>query len=270
MVEAFAAGEIDLGYIGLPPAMIGIDRGIPVRCIGGGHIEGTIMIAGAEYAAAKDSSSVAEVLNQFCGKVIGSPARGSIHDVIIRYLLNRYQIDGVEIKNFSWADLIPAAIAEGEVQGAVGTPQLAVVAQTFYGQKIILPPDCLWPFNPSYGIVIRDNLLGDSELLKVFLQTHEKACNFLREKPQDAAELLAQESKSANRDFILNTLSISPKYCASLPAEYLASTLKFVPVLQEMGYLKKSLLQEDIFYLSIIQQTHPDSHHYNAPISPCF
>jgi NitT/TauT family transport system substrate-binding protein len=152
----------------------------------------------------------------------------------------------------------------------VGTPQLAVGAQTFYGQKIILPADCLWPFNPSYGIVIRDNLLGDSELLKVFLQTHEKACAFFREKPQDAAELLAKESKAVNRNFILNTLLISPKYCASLPAEYLASTLKFVPVLQEMGYLKKSLLQEDIFYLSIIQQTHPDSHHYNAPISPCF
>jgi NitT/TauT family transport system substrate-binding protein len=31
MVEAFAAGEIELGYIGLPPAMIGIDRGVPLR-----------------------------------------------------------------------------------------------------------------------------------------------------------------------------------------------------------------------------------------------
>jgi NitT/TauT family transport system substrate-binding protein len=264
MVEAFAADEIDLGYIGLPPAMIGIDRGIPVRCIGGGHIEGTIMIAGPEYAAAEDSSSVAEVLSQFCGKAIGSPARGSIHDVIIRYLLKRYQIDGVEVKNFSWADLIPAAIAEGEVQGAVGTPQLAVVAQTFYGQRIILPPDCPWPFNPSYGIVIRNNLLGDSELLKVFLQTHEKACNFLREKPQDAAELLAKESKAVNRNFILNTLSISSKYCASLPFEYIASTMEFVPVLKEMGYLKRSFLQEDIFDLSFIEAIHPEPHHYNV------
>jgi NitT/TauT family transport system substrate-binding protein len=268
MVEAFAAGDIDLGYIGLPPAMIGIDRGVPLRCIGGGHIEGTIMIAGAEYAAAKDLSSVAEVLSQFCGKAIGSPARGSIHDVIIRYLLRRYQIDRVEVRNFAWADLIPAAIAEGEIQGAVGTPQLAVVAQTFYSQKIILRPNHIWPFNPSYGIVIRDNLLGDSELLKVFLQTHEKACTLLREKPQTAAELLAKESKAANRNFILNTLSISPKYCASLPAEYLASTLEFVPVLKEMGYLKRSLLQEDIFDLSFIQVTHPEPHHYNVLISP--
>jgi len=268
MVEAFAAGEIDLGYIGLPPAMIGIDRAVPLRCIGGGHIEGTIMIAGAEYAAAKNSGSVAEVLSQFCGKAIGSPARGSIHDVIIRYLLNRYQIDGVEVKNFSWADLIPAAIEEGEIQGAVGTPQLAVVAQTFYSQKIILPPDCLWPFNPSYGIVIRENLLGETELLKVFLQTHEHACAFLREKPQDAAELLAKESKAVNRNFILNTLSISSKYCASLPLEYIASTMEFVPVLKEMGYLKRSFLQEDLFDLSFIEAIHPEPHHYNVLISP--
>ena len=106
--------------------------------------------------------------------------------------------------------------------------------------------------------MIRENLLGDTELLKVFLQTHEKACNFLREKPQDAAELLAKESKAVNRNFILNTLSISPKYCASLPAEYLASTIEFVPVLKEMGYLKRSLLQEDIFDLSFIEAIHPE------------
>jgi len=268
MLEAFAAGEIDLGYIGLPPAMIGIDRGIPLRCIGGGHIEGTIMIARTEYSAVQDSSSVANVLRQYQGQKIGSPARGSIHDVIIRYLLNRYQIDGVEVKNFSWADLIPAAIEEGEIQGAVGTPQLAVMARTFYGQGIILPPDCLWPFNPSYGIVVRENLLDDTELLKIFLQTHEQACNFLREKPQDAAELLAKESKAVNRNFILNTLSISPKYCASLPSEYIASTMEFVPVLKEMGYLKQSLRQEDIFNLSFIQAIHPEPHHYNVRFSP--
>jgi NitT/TauT family transport system substrate-binding protein len=268
MVEAFAAGEIDLGYIGLPPAMIGIDREVPLRCIGGGHIEGTIMIAGPEYAAATDSSSIAEVLNQFCGKAIGSPARGSIHDVIIRYLLNRYQINSVQVNNFSWADLIPGAIEEGVIHGAVGTPQLAVVAQTFYSQKIILPPDCLWPFNPSYGIVIREDLLGETQLLKAFLLLHEQACNFLRQKPQEAAELLAKGSKAVNMNFILNTLSISPKYCASLPIEYIASTMEFVPVLKAMGYLKHFLLQEDIFDLSVIKAIHPEPHHYDMHRAP--
>ena len=37
MVEAFAATHIDIGYIGLPPAMIGMEKGIPIQCIAGGH-----------------------------------------------------------------------------------------------------------------------------------------------------------------------------------------------------------------------------------------
>ncbi len=113
MVEAFAAGEIDLGYIGLPPAMIGIDRGVPLRCIAGGHVEGTIMIAGSSYAPLRRTGSMQEALGQFAGKKIGSPARGSIHDVIIRFLLQKFQIAGAVVINFPWADLIPAAIAEG-------------------------------------------------------------------------------------------------------------------------------------------------------------
>jgi NitT/TauT family transport system substrate-binding protein len=263
MVEAFAAGDIDLGYIGLPPAMIGIDRGVPLRCIAGGHVEGTVMIAGSSYAPLHRLDSLQAVLSQFAGKKIGSPARGSIHDVIIRFLLRKFQIEGVEVINFPWADLIPAAIDEAEIDGAVGTPQLAVVARQFYGQEIVLPPDSLWRFSPSYGIVVREELLKEAELLQGFLQLHEKACNFMRLQPQNAAALLAGENRAISPDFILKTCAISPKYCASLPDEYIQSTLEFVPVLTNMGYLKRSLTREDIFDCSFIEAAHPEPHHYS-------
>jgi NitT/TauT family transport system substrate-binding protein len=263
MVEAFAAGDIDLGYIGLPPAMIGIDRGVPLRCIAGGHVEGTIMIAGSSYAPLHRLDSLQAVLSQFAGKKIGSPARGSIHDVIIRFLLRKFQIEGIEVINFPWADLIPAAIDEAEIDGAVGTPQLAVVARLFYGQEIVLPPDSLWRFSPSYGIVVREELLKEADLLQEFLQLHEKACNFMRLQPEKAAALLAGENRAMSPDFILKTCAISPKYCASLPDEYIQSTLEFVPVLKNMGYLKRSLTREDIFDCSFIEATHPEPHHYS-------
>lgn len=262
MVEAFGSGEIDLGYIGLPPAMIGIDRGVPLRCIGGGHVEGTVMIARTSYSAGEDDSSVRQVLAQFAGKKIGSPAAGSIHDVIIRFLLKELRMQDVEVKNYAWADLIPAAIEEGEIDAAVGTPQLATVARQFYGQHAIIPPHCLWHFNPSYGIVIREELIAETELLRGFLQLHEKACTVIREKPEDAAQLLAEKMKVIDRDFIIKTYSISPKYCASLPDEYIESTLAFVPALEQMGYLKHPLAEKDIFDLTLIREVHPEPHHY--------
>ena len=211
MVEAFAAGEIDLGYIGLPPAMIGIDRGVPLRCIAGGHVEGTIMIAGSSYAPLRRTGSMQEALGQFAGKKIGSPARGSIHDVIIRFLLQKFQIAGAVVINFPWADLIPAAIAEGEIDGAMGTPQLAVVARQFYGQDIVLPPDAMWPFNPSYGIVVRQELLKEAGLLRGFLELHEKACAILRQQPEDAAALLARRKPGHEPGFYFTNILHFPK-----------------------------------------------------------
>jgi len=263
MVEAFSAGEIDLGYIGLPPAMIGIDRGVPLCCIAGGHVEGTIMIAGSSCAPLLRLGSVQAVLSQFAGKRIGSPARGSIHDVIIRFLLQKFQIEGAVVINFPWADLIPAAIAEQEIDGAVGTPQLAVVARQFYGQDIVLPPDAMWRFNPSYGIVIRRELSADAGLLQGFLALHEKACAILRQQPESAAALLAEENRAMSPDFILKTFSLSPKYCSSLPDDYLNATLAFVPVLSSMGYLQHPLEKDDIFDCSFIREAHPEPHHYN-------
>jgi len=262
MVEAFSAGEIDLGYIGLPPAMIGIDRGVALRCIAGGHVEGTVMISGSGYVPLRRPDSVQAVLGWFRGKKIGSPARGSIHDVIIRFLLQKFHIEGAAVINFPWADLIPAAIDEGELDGAVGTPQLAVVARQFYGQEIVLPPDSLWRFSPSYGIVVRQELLKEAELLRGFLLLHEKACNLVRQKPEKAAAQLAEENRAMSPDFIAATCAISPKYCASLPDAYLQSTLDFVPVLQNMGYLKRSLTREDIFDCSLIKEIHPEQQHY--------
>jgi NitT/TauT family transport system substrate-binding protein len=43
MMEAFEQEQLDLGYIGLPPAMIGIARGLKIRCVAGGRVEGTVL-----------------------------------------------------------------------------------------------------------------------------------------------------------------------------------------------------------------------------------
>ena len=49
MLEAFEREEIDLGYMGLPPAMIGIARGLKIKCVAGGHVEGTVLIGGQSF-----------------------------------------------------------------------------------------------------------------------------------------------------------------------------------------------------------------------------
>ncbi len=49
IVNEFEKGGLDLAYIGLPPAVIGMERGVGIKCIAGGHIEGTVLSAKKQY-----------------------------------------------------------------------------------------------------------------------------------------------------------------------------------------------------------------------------
>ena len=264
MVEAFASGSIDLGYIGLPPAMIGMDRGIPMVCIAGGHAEGTVMIARPGYQGFDTLKGIGAVLSQFKGMRVGAPAAGSIHDVILRTLICGTGAE-IEVVNYPWTDLIPEAIDAGEIEGAVGTPALAVLGSRWYGTLTIIPPCELWPFNPSCGIVVRKEMLGEGQLLPDFLTLHEKACNQIREHPAEAADIVAGTLKVVDGSFVREVFALSPRYCASLPDGYRRSTMAFVAPLKKLGYLTGDLSEADIFNTSIIETIHPDPDHYSQP-----
>ncbi|MDH4184394.1 MAG: ABC transporter substrate-binding protein, partial [Nitrospinota bacterium] len=103
IVKALEAGELDLGYIGLPPVVIGVARGARIRCVAGGHMDGTVLIAQGGYMDVAQAGSTQAALDQFIGKMIGSPSKGSIHDVILRHLLAGHGLaEKVAIKNYPW------------------------------------------------------------------------------------------------------------------------------------------------------------------------
>lgn len=262
MKESFVSNDIDLGYIGLPPVMIGIEKGLEVKCIGGGHVEGSVIVASKSYKTFNELGSINEVLKQFEGKSIGAPSKGCIHDVIIRELTKDFDI---KIKNFKWADFMLDEIDDGEIAASIGTPSFSTLALKRLDSNIIIPPFNLWPYNPSYGIVARNEIIDNfPEFIIDFLKAHEDASNLIRNEPDSAAEIAVDEIEVLSKDFVLKTYNISPKYCASIPKEYIKSTLKFVPVLKNLGYINSDLKEEDIFDTRFIEEIHPEPSHYDS------
>lgn len=262
MTKAFGEKDIDLGYIGLPPAMIAIDRGIPIICVAGGHVEGTVMLATKDYKSFKELGDVRMVLEQFSGKKIGTPTRGSIHDVIIRDLLEKLDLKDVKVENYEWAEFLPEALENSEIDAAVGTPVLLVVASQRLDVKLVLSPDRLWPKNPSYGILVRKESETEAQVIMEFLKMHKKACTLIRENPTEAAKLVSKEVKGVSVNFVETMYAVSPKYCAMLSRGYIESTMAFVPVLKKLGYLKKVLEEKDVFKPDYIKMIHPEPPHY--------
>ncbi|MFZ3384229.1 MAG: ABC transporter substrate-binding protein [Candidatus Methanoperedens sp.] len=262
IVKAFENKEIDAGYIGLPPAIIGMDRGVPIVCVAGGHVEGTVLIARKNYRTYTEQDDINTVMRQFNGKVIGSPPKGSIHDVIINNIINANDLN-IRVKNFPWTDFVLEALVDGQIDAAIGTPSLAVASARACNTKIIIPPHLLWPDNPSYGIVIRKDLIQYPDVILRFLDLHEKASNFIRLHPKEAASLVSRLTGIVDEEFVMEAYRISPKYCAALSKEFVDSTMAFVPVLHRLKYISKIISGKEIFEYGFIEKTHTEKPHYN-------
>jgi len=260
IVEAFRCGEIDLAYIGLPPAVIGIARGVKIKCIAGGHVEGTVIASRKEAEGYPELGSAGEVLSQF--RRVGVPGRGSIHDLILMDALEG--VDGtVEVRNFSWADEVLDAFVRGDVEAVVGTPALAQAVITFGRGRIVFPPHLLWPDNPSYGIVAREDLVQEHRpLLMEFLICHMRASEMLRNEKESVARDIAGLLGLVDRAFVLGTLGISPRYCIALPEAYIRCTMRLAARLRALGYIDRDVSEDEVFDLSIVGDVHPEVPHY--------
>ncbi|MDH5510752.1 MAG: ABC transporter substrate-binding protein [Nitrospinota bacterium] len=269
IVKALEEGELDIGYIGLPPAVIGIARGAAIRCVAGGHMDGTILIARSGYQNSAEAGSMQAALEQFAGKKIGSPSKGSIHDVILRAFLGHHGLEEkVVVENFPWTDLVGQAMEDGKIEAAVGTPSLqaslSLVSEV--GVKPIIPPDKLWPDNPSYGIIAARSFMEQSpEALLEFLKIHESLTGFIKTRPKEAALATAGLVGMAPPEFFEYSYQISPRYCAALPDSYITSTMKFVETLGRLGYISRLVDAGEIFDKSFIEITHPEPDHYDNP-----
>ncbi|MGC2061606.1 MAG: ABC transporter substrate-binding protein [Thermodesulfovibrionales bacterium] len=266
LVQAYEKSEIDIAYIGLPPAIIGIDRGVTITCIAGGHVEGTVISGGSMLTGFPETADLREVLAQFRGQTIGVPGKGSIHDVILAELLDRGGLrEAVTVRNFAWSDQITEAAVKGLIAAAVGTPALGVALRRYAGFKLLCPASRVWPNNPSYGIVAgRDFLLKERAVILQFLGIHEEATAFLRDSPGEAAEIISRFIGFIDAGFVLETLQMSPKYCADLSEDYMQSTLDFVSCLRRLGYIKRDIHRAEIFDVSLIRAVHPGPSHYGA------
>jgi len=265
MVDAFRKNQLDAGYMGLPPAIIGIAHGIPIKCVAGGHVNGTIMVAKKKYLELSQfKNNMYELLAQFKGKTIGTPSKGSIHDAILNYYLSKnHLLDQIEVKNYKQAEFIALDIKRGLLEAGVGTPSLAVFTSTILDSHIIIPASDLLPYNPSYGIFFHQHIIDNHpEIIVNFLNHHKEASKLLRDSPEKAAERIMRTYPIINKSFIKSVLEISPNYCISLSEEYINSTKNFMNTMLKLGYINKRLNTKEIFSFEFIKEVHPEKDHY--------
>jgi NitT/TauT family transport system substrate-binding protein len=247
IMKAFGRGELDMAYIGLPPAIIGIDQGIKVTCVAGGHVEGTVLAGKAQWTGFPETEDLGIILRQFRGAESACPERVpsttlSLHDCIQRIGLEQE----VEI-NYPWADLVTEAVVKTTYLLPWAHPPWLSRSSVSPAVGCSIHRQGSGPITQATGLSWTPDIKTGNNDGREVSRTHEEATEFIRRRPADAARLIADYVGIVDEHFVLDTLMLSPKYCAQLTEGYLKSTMKFVTVLKKLGYIGSEIAQEKIF-----------------------
>ncbi len=257
ITQAFAQGEADIGFMGIPPVMIGIDKGVPIKVIASTHSEGSSLIArGKNYKNLTELGSIQSVLQQFEGRSVGAPGKGSIQDVIIRTELKKAGVNAT-IKNIPIASSLPALLNEGQIEAYVVWPPFEMEGVMKGYGDVVIPSEKLWPYNPCCALVVTDKFEKEHpDVVQRLVELHNYASMFIMSHPEELADA-ANAELGINNETALASIEFSPKYCALPDERYINSTMEFVNALKDLGYTTNNLTEDQIFDLKYIKKAHP-------------
>lgn len=187
--EAFAAGQIDIAYIGPGPAISAAVRGMPVQFLAGASEAGAVLVA------RKDSGI--KTYKDLAGKIVAVPSLGNTQDISLRHILKeqglKSKADGgnVNIIPIPPADTI-AAFA-GKRADATLVPEPWGAALEAQGHRVVGDEKTVWRGGqyPSAILIVNTKFAqANPTLVAAFLKAHTDAVAYLNKSPAAAQTLV--------------------------------------------------------------------------------
>ena len=256
IAAAMARGDIQIGYLGLTAAILTYARGVPIKVISGIHKYGYGLVARPEIKEVSDLE----------GKKIGSLREGTVTDILLTLMIDKYQLDDVTILRMSPSAGVLALITNS-VDAAFIPEQHATIAE-FNGFPMLIKSQDLWPGMQGDVLVVRTELIRDNPgLVKNLMEITQKATDWIKDHPDETAETMARQLQIAGgersptgKTLVGVNLEITPEiisrsmeriiYSTSIDPRVVQETIDY---LAELGYIKNSFDAEEILDLRFIE-----------------
>lgn len=242
LMEAMAAGEIDVAYVGPGPALTGFARGVPIQIISGASNGGAVLVT----ANNSDINSLQDLAN----KKIAIPQYGNTQDVSLRHLLmenglkDKAKGGNVEILQASPADML-SLFRQNQVSAALVPEPWGAILEQKGGAKLLLDWNRIWKEgNYPTAIVIakKDYAEKNPAIIKAFLTAHQKAVQFINTHVDERGKIVNNQLKAiTNKELsaeVLETAFQRTKATTEMDWQVLQ---EYADILVEAGYLKEKV-----------------------------
>lgn len=254
LMEAMAAGELDVGIVGVTPVATWKDKGLDVRIVasanGGGHVILTTEERGI--------SSISDLK----GKKIAGPSPGTVTDTLLKnYVFPKYSLNSDDvtiITGMSGADMITSLVNTDEIDAVVTwEPFVSMAELTYDNIQVLFDVAKEWTVDTGKTELYPVNVVaatgefcdGHEEELKDVLRVIEKTVNYVNERPTEAYKKIAGLLE-LEEDVVEHALKRS-----QLTFEVdIDATMKTLNWAYELGYLTKLPQKDELFDFKFIKE----------------
>jgi len=239
VVSAIASGDIEIGYVGIAPALQGISEGVPIKIVGAVNLEGSGIVV--------DPKSKIMNTADLKGKKVATPGVSSIQQVLLIYQLQKYNLTASDV-DISSVDIymLPSTLASERVDAYIAYEPYVSLAPYRNIGNILMYSDEIMPGHPCCVIIARQDFIDQNpQELQKFLNIHKNSTEFVNSNKNETAQIISKQI-TTNPD--LEEIALSHVvFVSQVDKSFQEKVLNFMNIELQMGYLKKNLTVEQIF-----------------------
>lgn len=241
LMSAFAAHELDIGYVGQAPATAAVLNGIAdVKFIAQVNLEGSSIVVKKESSYKK--------LSHLEGKTVAIPGHATMQDFLFRKAVKKsnVSIDKIKLIVLKPPEMIQA-LSLGSIDAFIAwEPYPSQAVRRRIGRSLVTS-DEIWADHPCCVLVADTKLCNQfPDIVKTIRTIHRESCNFIIKNPDEAIEI---GMKYTGMD--KETISMAVSKIKYSPVIDRIKEFEFVDFLKKLRYIKPQKQVKplpDIFY----------------------
>lgn len=185
-MDALAADQLDVAYVGMPPAILAAARKIELSILAGVNLEGSALVT------ANSINNVSELED----KKVATPAPGSIQYVMMGMLLDKNNMVLKDIEIYPGTIKppdMPQSLQTGKIDGYFVWEPFVSKSVVSGAGKVLVESGDIWVGHPCCVVVAKNSFMSrNEELVAAVIRAHIKAVKFIEANPAEA-KLIAQK-----------------------------------------------------------------------------
>jgi len=269
IVQALLAGQLDVAYLGIGPAMVARAKGADIKVVASDIVEQISMVALgklAPYFKNGDAKTAFARFKAATGRkaVISTFPRGSVPETVLQYWLqkqlgmSRDEINAnIDIIYQGTAQVQQSLMTDAVDGAAILEPVVSIVLDRRPDAKVVASGSAMFPHQPGAVLVVRESLIKQHpEVVKALVKAHIAATNELRNHPEKAEKAVGKYVGGGRlpANIVLTALKNSADHFQADPNTIIDGTRTMRDFQASQGTLKANLNLKALFDVSFYNE----------------